>query len=44
MVALLLDVQEFIVGSHVWLVTSVCKVEGYIKNVNDFFVGIDCNL
>ena len=44
MVALLVDVREFVVGFHVWLVTSVCKVEGYIKEVNDFFVGIDCNL
>ena len=32
------------VGFHVWLVTSICKVEGYTKEVNDFFVGIDCNL
>ena len=31
-----MDVREFIVGFHVWLATSVCKVEGYIKKVNDF--------
>ena len=32
-----MDVREFVVGFYVWLVTSVCKVEGYIKKVNDFF-------
>ena len=37
-----MDVREFFVGFYVWLVTSVCKVEGYIKKVNDFFVGFDC--
>ena len=44
MVALLVDLREFVVGFHVWLATSVCKVEGDIKKVNDFFVGFDCNL
>ena len=32
---LLVDVREFVVGFQVWLVTSVCKVEGYTKKVND---------
>lgn len=45
MVALLVNVQDFVIGLHVWrFVASICKVEGYVKKVNNFFVSVDCDL
>ena len=33
-----------VVGLHARFVASICKVEGYLKKVDDLFVGIDCDL
>ena len=37
-------VRYFVGRLLVWFVASICKVEGYIKKVDNFFVGIDCDL
>ena len=39
-----MDVQYFVIGLHVWLVASICEVEGFVKKVNNLFVSIDCDL
>ena len=39
-----MDVQQFVIGLHVWFVASICKAESYVKKVDDFFVGIDFDL
>lgn len=45
MVALLVNVQYFVVGGlHVWFVASICKVDGYVKKVNNLFVSVDFDL
>ena len=43
MVALLVDIGQFIIRLHEWLVAPVCEVEGHIKKVDDFFVSFDCD-
>ena len=43
MVALLVDIGQFIIRLHGWLVAPVCEVEGHIKNVDDLFVSFDCD-
>ena len=44
MVALLVDIGQFIIRLHEWLVAPVCEVEGHIKKVDDLFVSFDCDL
>ena len=41
MVALSVDVEDFIVGFHEGLVRSTWKVEGYVKEVYGFLVCFD---
>ena len=43
MVALLVDIGQFIIRLHEWLVAPVCEVEGHIKKVDDLFVSFDCD-
>ena len=43
MVALLVDIGQFIIRLHEWLVAPVCEVEGHIKKVDDLFVLFDCD-
>ena len=43
MVALLVDIGQFIIRLHEWLVAPICEVEGHIKKVEDLFVSFDCD-
>ena len=43
MVALLVDIRQFVIRLHKWLVAPVCEVEGHIKKVDDLFVSFDCD-
>ena len=43
MVALLVDIGQFIIRLHEWLVAPVCEVEGHIKKVDDLFVSFHCD-
>ena len=40
-VTLSVDIQQFVVGFHDWFVGSTREVEGYVKEVNSFFVCLD---
>ena len=42
MVTLLVDIGQFIIRFHKWLVAPICEVEGQIKKVDDLFVIFDC--
>ena len=42
MVALLVDIGQFVIRLHEWLVAPVCEVEVHIKKVDDLFVSFDC--
>ena len=42
-VALLVDIGQFIIRLREWLVAPVCEVEGHIKKVDDLFVLFDCD-
>ena len=44
MIALLVDVQQFVAGFHVRFIASVCKVQGHIKEVHGLFVCFNCDL
>ena len=39
----LVDIGQFIIRLHEWLVATVCEVEGDIKKVDDVFVSFDCD-
>ena len=41
MLALLVDIRQFVIRLHVWLVAPVCEVEGHIKKVDDVFVSFN---
>ena len=47
MVALFVDIRQFIIRLHEWLVASLCEVEGpregHIKKIDDLFVSFDCD-
>ena len=43
MVALLVDIRQFIIRLHEWLVAPVCEFQGHIKKVDDLFVSFDCD-
>ena len=43
MVALSVDVEDFIVGFHEGLIRSTWKVEGYVKEVYSFLICFDGN-
>ena len=38
-----MDIGQFIIRLHEWLVAPVCEVEGHIKKVDDLFVSFDCD-
>ena len=44
MIALLVDIQQFVVGFHVRFIASTCKVQGHIKKVHGLFVCFNCDL
>ena len=37
----MVDIGQFIIRLHEWLVAPVCEVEGHIKKVDDLFVSFD---
>ena len=37
-----MDIRQFVIRLHEWLVAPVCEVEGQIKRVDDLFVSFDC--
>ena len=41
--ACLVDIGQFIIRLHEWLVAPVCEVEGHIKKVDDLLVSFDCD-
>lgn len=43
LVALLMEIWQFVVKFHIWLVAAFCEVEGHIKKVDDLFVSINCD-
>ena len=38
-----MDIGQFIIRLHEWLVAPVCEVEGHIKKVDDLFVRFHCD-
>ena len=38
-----MDIRQFVIRLHKWLVAPVCEVEGHIKKVDDLFVSFDCD-
>ena len=43
MVALLVDIRQFVIRLLKCLVAPVCEVEGHIKKVDDLFISFCCD-
>ena len=42
MIALIVNIEWLIVGFEIRFVGSFVKVQGYVQEINDLFVGINC--